>query len=284
MRSNRASATAILVATGVLYRSRSPDHPIPVAPEAAALTEWLLRSYSPQTRCVHFCLGRRWFHRMMDRLESATIPGILEHYVRRKEAIAHLAGEWLGSHSATLTVLGAGFDTLTLQLIHRMADLHALEIDHPATQEWKQRAVAALGMECSGLTFLPEDLSTSFPALPKISRFWVAEGLLMYLEEDKVRSLFCAIHECSLPGSRIAFTFMERQKNGRVDFRQPSGWVNLWLAQRREPFYWGIARGDLDAFLAPLGFRRVDIPGGITQEMDRLNVGEFLALYEVVPL
>jgi len=283
MRPNRASATAILVATGVLYRSRSPDHPIPATPEAAALTEWLLRNYSPLTRCIYFCLGRRWFHWMMDRLESATIPGILEHYVRRKQAIAHMACEGLGSPAMTLTALGAGFDTLSLQLIRQMPGLHALEIDHPATQEWKRRGIAALGMERPELAFLPQDLSMAFPALPKIPRFWVAEGLLMYLEEDRVRSLFHAIHETSMPGSRIAFTFMERHANGQVDFRRPSGWVNLWLAQRREPFHWGISRGALEAFLTPLGFRRVEIPGGITRDMDRLDVGEFLALYEVIP-
>ena len=282
MRTNKASATAILVASGVLFTSRAPGRSIEVWSEAICLAEWLLANYSPFTRFLAFVMSRPWLRPIINWVERRTIPGILEHYVRRKQAISRLARKQLLLRPGTLSILGAGFDTLAVQLARRMPEILAIEIDHPATQQWKRRGIIESGLECPRIEFFAEDLSESFPDLLKANRFWVIEGLLMYLQEDRVRNLFQAIRRTSFPGSQIAFTFMEIQANGRVDFRHQNGWVNLWLAKRRESFLWGISREAIEGFLAPLGFRPLEIEPQVTREMDRLDVGEFLALYEIV--
>jgi methyltransferase (TIGR00027 family) len=285
MKQGKASATAILVASGLLFASRSPRHPIFVRPEAVRLAEWLLGHYSPLTRRLLSVIGTKWFHGVVEWIEARTVPGIMEHYIRRKQAIELLARAELNPDADCLTILGAGFDTLAFHLTHAMPKLKALEIDHPATQQWKKRGVVDIGLECSNVDFIAEDLSEAFPeSLAVTRRFWVAEGFLMYFAEDRVREIFRAIHRKSIQGSRIAFTFMEIQRNGRADFQHQSGWVNFWLAQRREPFSWGIDHHGLSTFLAPLGFRRVEMPASITREMNRLDVGELLALYEVVQI
>jgi methyltransferase (TIGR00027 family) len=86
------------------------------------------------------------------------------------------------------------------------------------------------------------------PAQPT---FWIAEGLLMYLQADVVLSLMRTLSSLSTPGSRFVFTFMEKQGDSRLRFHSQSKLVDWWLRGRGEPFLWGVTRGDLVEFARP---------------------------------
>jgi len=286
MKDNQASSTALLIAASLSHLSRAGQTPSKVPLETRLVGDWLLRSYSPLIRGLLACLDQTWFSLLVHGLESLTEPHIIEHYAARKQALECLVRERSGIRQ--LIVLGAGFDTLALRLAAEFPHMRVTEIDHPATQIWKTTAVAACQLQSRGLTFIPHDLSrvTDFDFLLPAYRqdedaFWVAEGLLMYFSGQRVEELFRRVHQASAPGSRIAFTFMEPQVDGRVDFRRSSRSVRLWLARHREPFAWGIRREVLPDFLSNLGFRLLDLPPDITREVSRLNVGEYLALAEV---
>jgi methyltransferase (TIGR00027 family) len=288
MKKDKASSTALLIAASFAFLSRAQPDSSLVPPDSRRLGDWLLWNYSWFTRSVGACLDFRWFRALLHGIEGFALPGIVEHYARRKHAIESLARE--SGQLRQLVVLGAGFDTLSARLLTEFPDMKAWEIDHPATQAWKIKGMASSQRESPGLAFLPRDFSLPGPLTSdflgpqyrkELGTFWVAEGFLMYFPVQKVEEFFRFIHQNSAIGSRVAFTFMQPQDDGRVDFRRSSGGIRLWLACRSEPFAWGILQKDLPAFLFRLGFRLLDLSPQITQEVSRLNVGEYLAVAEV---
>jgi O-methyltransferase involved in polyketide biosynthesis len=81
--------------------------------------------------------------------------------------------------------------------------------------------------------------------------FWIAEGLLMYLREEIVRSLMRTLHGLSSAGSAFAFTFMEKQSDGSIGFPRQSKLVDWWLRRRGEPFLWGATQNGLTELARP---------------------------------
>ncbi len=215
-------------------------------------------------------------------IERRSVPHMTDHYVERKRAIEAALRE--SGDVRRLVVLGAGFDTLAARWVAEDDERCAVEIDHPATQTWKRRALAGCELEAAGMNFRALDLSQAGElSLGEGERqtFWVAEGLLMYFDEPGVAAIFEAIRRASQPESWVAFTFLEPGADGRVGFRLPSRALDRWLAGRRESFRWGIRRADVAEFLERLGFRQIEVPGALTRELDELEVGEYLALAEV---
>jgi methyltransferase (TIGR00027 family) len=155
-------------------------------------------------------------------------------------------------------ILGAGFDPLSLELHREFPSVKFWEIDHPATQRYKVGALPKIRTE--RLHFIASDLSTvgldevqlikrSFD--PAQATVWVAEGLLMYLPADIISSMTGKLKSMSTPGSQFAFTFMEKQSDGRTRFDSQSKLVDWWLRRRGEPFLWGTTRSELAERVGP---------------------------------
>lgn len=145
-----------------------------------------------------------------------------------------------------------------------------VECDHPATQAVKLRALADKVEIAPNLRFVAADftqvsLEEALGGLPGFERrdamMMVAEGLTMYLTQPEFERLFAFLADHGGPGSRCAFTFLEPRRDGKLDFRRRSPLVGWWLRLQGEPFRWGIDRGALRHFLAPLGFAALEIAG-----------------------
>lgn len=65
----------------------------------------------------------------------------------------------------------------------------------------------------------------------------------MYLEAHQVLGLLHRALQAA--PSRIAFTFLEPQADGKPNFRNSSKLIDLWLKRTGEPFAWGVSRVDL---------------------------------------
>jgi methyltransferase (TIGR00027 family) len=258
VQNEEASRTALLIAASLVLLHHDPKYSRLVSQTSAQFCTQLLQEYSMQTRLFSRIVRQGWFRPIAKLIEHITIPGILLHYVLRKKCIAGLVRSALINGATQVVTIGAGFDPLNLELQQDFPGAQFWEIDHPATQRYKLRALSKIGAE--RLHFVAIDLSTTGldrEALIKSSfdptqrTFWIAEGLLMYLPADIVSSLTRTLESLSAPGSRFAFTFMQKQDDGRIRFDSQSKFVDWWLRKRGEPFLWGATRSELVELVRP---------------------------------
>jgi methyltransferase, putative, TIGR00027 family len=223
-------------------------------------------------------------------VEGVTIPGILLHYALRKKCIRELVRSALANGVAQVVILGAGFDSLSSELQLEFPTARFWEIDHPATQRHKVRACSEIGIE--RVHFVAVDLNAASldrEALigsgfdPAKRTFWIAEGLLMYFPADIVSSLTRTMSSLSAPGSQLAFTFMEKQRDGHIRFDSQTKLVTWWLRTRGEPFLWATTRSELAEFVRPWRVLRFFDHHDL-RDMESDLSGEIIAKGEVICL
>ncbi|HEV2130726.1 MAG TPA: SAM-dependent methyltransferase, partial [Longimicrobiaceae bacterium] len=254
--------------------SRDPRMAHLVPPLAAETSAWCIEAASPRGCRLVRALDRKWFRSAALALERLALPGITLHYVLRKRYLEDVARQSMQEGVGQVVVLGAGFDALALTLHLQFPEVLCFEIDHPATQRVKRAALAKRrGIPGANLRLISADLSrqtlesclAGCPEFdPERRTLFIAEGLLMYLAPDEVARLFGSARSCGGPESRFAFTFLERQPDGRPDFRAASRGVGVWLRLQREPFRWGIGWEELPNYLAASGFTLRELAGSET--------------------
>ena len=258
MQQEQASRTALLIAASLVRLHHDAKYSRLVSKTSADLCAHVLEKHSSQTRLFSKIVRQNWFRPIAKLIERLTIPGILLHYALRKKCIRELVRAALANGVSQVVILGAGFDPLSSQLQREFPTARFWEIDHPATQRHKVRACSEIGIE--RVHFVAIDLSVAGldrEALmgsgfdPAKRTFWIAEGLLMYFPADIVSSLIRTLSSLSAPGSQLAFTFMEKQRDGDIRFDSQTKFVTSWLRTRGEPFLWGTTRSELAEFIRP---------------------------------
>ena len=253
MKPNRPSNTALIVAAGLQLAPASASVlPLDAIRRGAALLEVA----HPRMAGL---LRKGWFRAMCRVLERATLPGICLHFALRKQFLREHARAAIEAGCSQVVVLGAGFDTLCMELQAAHPQLCCIEIDHPATQAVKRRAA---GEGRKAINFIGADLArqqlgavlAACPAFrAEVQTLFVAEGLLMYVPLDAVTALFAQM-AAAAPHSRVAFTWLAPQAGGRPNFTRRSRLVDFWLGLRGEPFLSGVACTELGRFLGGAGY------------------------------
>lgn len=254
MKPDKPSRTALIVAVGLQLAGRRATLPVSVLPaDALRFGEQFLRRAYP---CLSYLLRTAWFRRLCGLLENAFLPGIYLHFALRKQLLRRHTRAALAAGCTQVIVLGAGFDTLCMEVKATRPDVCCIEIDHPATQAVK-RAAAGGGIGFIAADLARQDLCALLAAhpgfRPEASTLFVAEGLLMYMPLDAVRALFAKMAAVA-PHSQVAFTWLAPLANGRPGFRDGSRLIDLWLRWRGEPFLSSMARAALGSFLTGAGF------------------------------
>lgn len=229
-----------------------------VPPETGTLLRSFLRS-APPAGLLDFAIGHTWSRRLLLTAERLILPGIILHYLVRKQQIEVHARDFLRDHpDSRIVVLGAGLDTLAWRLRTEFPGTF-IELDHPATQ--------ALKLRCRlhpRPVLLPVDFSRADPAnvlisspdfSPATPALFIAEGLLMYFPPERVAVMLQGLARIAGPGSQLVFTFMEQLPGEPLRFRGASRLIDRWLRIKREPFLWGISRDAMSGFLAGTGWR-----------------------------
>ena len=200
----------------------------------------------------------KFFHNLIWLIERLLLPGIILHYVLRKRYIEEAVFNIMQKGEVSqIVILAAGFDSLAYRLSKKFSQVHFIEVDHPATQEIKKQVLKEIGLESSNVFFLSIDffkdkleaklLATEY-FNPRLDTLFIAEGITMYLDEDQIAQLFNFVSSHPSP-TQFIFTFMERQKDGTIDFKRTHSLVNLWLNLKREKFKWGISQEGIPNFL-----------------------------------
>jgi methyltransferase (TIGR00027 family) len=279
MKPGKPSNTALVVAAGLQLAHRHAALPA----DTLRFNEKILRATYPRLSRL---LRKDWFARLCKLLERATLPGICLHFALRKQILRRHAQDAIAAGCTQVIVLGAGLDTLCLELKAAQPALRCIEIDHPATQAAKRAASAK-----QDIVFIAADLARQqlAPLLRTHPAFradaptlFIAEGLLMYMPLDAVRSLFAQLATAA-PHSRVAFTWFEPLADGRPGFRRPSRLIDSWLRWRGEPFLSCMARSELTRFLSDGGFVLDDLAtssalADASRVKERPIEGEYIAL------
>jgi methyltransferase (TIGR00027 family) len=209
-----------------------------------------------------FGLARRqaWARGVFFKAMDLMVPGIVAHYLARKRSIEIGVREALAGGAVRVVVLGAGFDTLAWRLHEEFQVVEFLELDHPATQRVKRRALGeAVNLSYGQVDLALESLGDRLNPVGGSSSVFVAEGLTMYLPEERVVALLRDLASLAGPAGRVIFTFMEEDDAGSIGFRGQNPLVAPWLKWRSEPFLWGIRRDRLPGFLASCGLGKAEV-------------------------
>jgi len=184
-------------------------------------------------------------------------------------------------------ILAAGLDTFAWRQGRKKIDVQ--EIDHPATQAWKQELVVRSRLKVPrNLSFLPinfesqslEDIWRPSDSADYIS--WL--GVTYYLTSDAIRETLKTLARVTQPGSQIVFDFWGRARLGEVSTPLLLG-TRLSVALLREPMHSFFDIGEIEALAEETGWRVRDIVTPAEQNAqylarrkDRLKVPSFAFL------
>jgi methyltransferase (TIGR00027 family) len=157
-------------------------------------------------------------------------------------------------------VLGAGLDTFA----YRRSDLdvRVFEVDHAATQAWKQRRLTELGIATpDNLVFVPVDFERQglWMALDEAGfRFqepavfsWL--GVTMYLTQDAIHQTLSTIAEAAA-GTRVVLTYNQPDRVLDDHARRITSTMRSMAAGFGEPFVTLFTPDEIDALLREHGF------------------------------
>lgn len=247
MRENTPSWTALQVASTLAFLD-ADEHIAPLLPPGAAdVTKRLLLASGALTQKKSNIYSGPLGALKIKVLETLA-PGHLVHIALRKRFVDEESRVGLADNAEQLLVVGSGYDTLTLRLAADFPNVRFVEVDHPATEKVKRRGLEALGSP-PNLELLPVDLSkVSLEQVLADCKSWrpdaksliVAEGLLMYLRKNDIVSLLGAVRRMTGPGSRLLFTYVSTDDQGRALMGGAPRFIRALLSITGEPALWGV--------------------------------------------
>jgi methyltransferase (TIGR00027 family) len=216
-------------------------------------------------------------------VEARTHKGVVSRSIRAFMAVrSRLAEDELAQAvrrgAVQYVILGAGLDTFAYRSPYPESALRIFEVDHPATQAWKHRKLAAASIAIpSSLTFVPVDFESETLADglaharfdPRQPAFFAWLGVTMYLTEGAIASTLDLITSTA-PGGGLVFDYaVPRASLGFVE-RVAFDTISALVASAGEPFRTFFDPQDLRARLSRTGFHSIEDFG-----RDELNARYF---------
>jgi methyltransferase (TIGR00027 family) len=175
-----------------------------------------------------------------------------------------IAARQAGTGAGQYVILGAGLDTFAYR--RPGPGLRVFEVDHPATQAWKQRRLADLGVAIPGnLVFVPVDFERQGPG-PALQQagFTFAEpavfswlGVTMYLTPDAIDQTLSAIAR-GAAGTRVVLTYNQPDRVLDDHAVRVTSAMRSIAAGFGEPFVTLFTRDEIDALLREHGFDEME--------------------------
>jgi methyltransferase (TIGR00027 family) len=157
-----------------------------------------------------------------------------------------------------VVVLGAGLDTLAYR--NAFDGVRVIEVDHPATQEWKRRRLASTGIEVPpsaafvGVDFEKESLTDRLeldgPA------FFVWLGVVPYLTRAGFQTTISYVSE--IAGSEVVFDYAQSPESMPPERRAALEARAARVARIGEPWLTYFEPEEVEAELRELGFTEIE--------------------------
>ena len=265
MRKDRPSRSAVQVGQMQIFLAQDERYAPLLCADVVDATERLLTAAGALKPWHVKLLRKRWYRKLLHKLEGLGARGHFLHIGLRKRFVDDQARAALDSGAKQVLVIGAGMDTLCLRLAPRYSDVLFIELDHPASQRAKRKALDALGGAPENVHLVASDLTEETPLDEIVATcegwsadapsFALTEGLLMYLPEPAVDRLAAAIHRATGPGSRWLLTYMHKRPDGSLDLGKMGKLMGAGMKLSGEAIVWGLREQDVAAFLEQRGFR-----------------------------
>jgi methyltransferase (TIGR00027 family) len=257
MRDGQSSRTA---GQNALFRALEARRP---ALARIADDQLAVRFLSPEFRLLAEAARLRPARRLLEMTIDHRWPCARPGVVARTRLIDQVVLRELGNVGQVL-ILGAGFDTRAWRL-PGMDRVRVFELDHPATQAAKQRALPRDGKSPAHVTFVPVVFGADDPGRALTTAGFTAgapalvlwEGVTNYLDAGAVDATFGLLASMLGSGSLVLFTYVDAgMLDGSAVF---AGAQTTIRAVRRagEPFTFGFVPSQLPAYLADRGFELV---------------------------
>jgi methyltransferase (TIGR00027 family) len=184
----------------------------------------------------------------------------------------------IGRGATQYVILGAGLDTFAYRNPHAESALRVFEVDHPATQAWKLKRLAAVGIAIPGslifasVDFERESLSDGLERANwrrDAVTFFSWLGVTPYLTSEAMTATLALI--ATMPnGSGVVFDYALDRSSlnwlGRLIFDR----LSKRVAAAGEPFRLFFEPESLAAQLRSMGFQRLEDLGA-----DQINARYF---------
>ncbi len=259
MRAQEPSETAVRIAINQAVAAGDPELRQLLVDPDEPYSEWFVAEHSLKARQQLALWRSEKGKPILQALADGMEPGGPVSILLRKRWIDDQVRLAL-REAPQMIVLGAGYDTLALRLLEAFPWVTFVEMDHPATQAVKRRALQAHGGVPSRLALVPLDLAhaslaESLAALPSFvgtaPTVWVAEGLLMFLAEAEVDRVLRLV--AGRGASHVIFSFTDHKElltRGSRVFKTAQ-----MLRLSGEPIQWSLDPDALEGFLAERGLR-----------------------------
>ncbi|MBQ4836526.1 class I SAM-dependent methyltransferase [Pseudoalteromonas luteoviolacea] len=267
MKDNEASSTAFTVAQGLLFAAKTSKYSALVDEQVISVSRQILQG-SEQGRHRLKQLESWWFCKLAKVRERLLLPGISLHYVLRKRHIEQLTLKALSEGVTQVVVLGAGFDSLCWRLQQTFVDVNFIEIDHPATQSQKVKALEEDSFDSSNMHFLAVDfgrqqLKTALSEFrgfcPEKRTLFICEGVLMYLNQQDVDTVFESIRALTGSGTQFIFSTLEPRESAKNTVPKL---LYRHLEKLGEPVVWDIDSSQMQTYLQKHQCQLHSIAGG----------------------
>jgi methyltransferase (TIGR00027 family) len=265
MVNNRPSRTAQSVAAHYLLLSYDPIFGKLVPKEAIQPLNWFLSEISGAARASLYLYRIPFLRSYFRWVEQKVLPGFSLHIALRKHWIESQVVQAITHGTTQVVVLGAGFDTLAYRLHKRYTHVNFIELDHSATQRLKRKALERHAkmegnLHLTSADFTQHSLTEVLRFLPAFNvhlpTIYIAEGLLMYLPEVDVLSMFNQLSKLQKRACQVVGTAIEPQSNGELSIRG-TGKTKIDPSKIGEPLLWGTRPVDLPASLTVCNFQNV---------------------------
>jgi methyltransferase (TIGR00027 family) len=162
-------------------------------------------------------------------------------------------------------ILGAGLDSWALR--QETPVVTVFELDHPATQQWKEARIRArLGTVPSHLTLIPIDFerqtiadALSGQQFDRDSLAFVSWlGTTYYLTRSAIEATLASLARICAPGSRVVFDYFQpKSMMSPADLRLFEG-INRHATRRGEPLLTLLGSDDVLGMMQSTGYRLVE--------------------------
>lgn len=251
----KPSWTAQLAAAHRAYHLMH-DHPT-ILEDSAAI--WLL---GPPLSVVLRVAPLRWL--FWERLLARVRPVSVFVVIRSRYAEDSLERS-ISDGCRQYVILGAGLDSWALR--HDTSEVSVFELDHPATQQWKEARIRArLGMVPSHLSLVPIDFEREAIAdvlrgqeFDRDSRTFVSWlGTIYYLTHEAIEATFASLAMVCAPGSRVVFDYFQPKSTMSPADLHLFEELDQGGTRRGEPMQTLVDSDDVAGMLHSTGFRVVE--------------------------